>query len=84
MFFHNDLPWQFSVESLDGRLQLLDVQAEVRLDLVVLFHVLFYGTELMPLLLVYSVEAFELPVGLRMIYSSEDVPDPLIGQYNRI
>lgn len=43
-------------------LQLLDVKAEVRLDLVVPAHVLFDGTEQMPLLVVDAVEALELAI----------------------
>jgi len=43
------------VEGLDGRLQFFDVQAEVRLDLVVSMHVLVQRTELMSLLVVDAV-----------------------------
>jgi len=47
------------VECLDGCFERFDVEAEVGLDLVVPAHVLVYASELMPLLFVDAVEAFQ-------------------------
>ena len=55
------------MECLDGCFERFDVEAEVGLDLVVPAHVLVYASELMPLLFVDAVEAFQLPVRLRMV-----------------
>jgi hypothetical protein len=51
------------VEGLDWGFERFDVEAEVRLDLVVPVDVLVYASELVAFLLVDAVEAFQLPVG---------------------
>jgi len=55
------------VECLDWCFEGLDVEAEVWFDLVVPVHTLVYRFELMPLLFVDTVEAFEFAVGLGMV-----------------
>jgi hypothetical protein len=68
------------VESLNRRFQLLDFQ--VGLDLVVPVHIFFQRIELMRVV-VDSIESLELPVGLTMVDSDEDVPYAFVCDITR-
>jgi len=60
------------VEGLDGCFERFDVEAEVVFDLVVRVDVLVNRLELMLLLFVDAVEAFQLPVGLGMVDAAQE------------
>jgi len=49
-------------------------------DLVVLLDVFVCRFELMLLLLVDAVESLQLPIGLKMVYSDENMLDSMAGQ----
>jgi len=67
------------VEGFDGCLEGFLVDAHVWFDLVVPLYVFAYAFESTLLLLVYAVESLQLPIGLRMVYSGEDMFDSIVG-----